>query len=188
MLLWKKDREQVLSWQNTFVVPLFYKIGKRFYVAHMSHRTNTFNWVYISSIQNHHSFVAESSLTLSGWELPELDDVNWLHTDTSSASRSNFIFLNPKTAFWRTTFLVGVGIFLAWMSERHINWPADVQSAVLLLLLPAAPLLLLLLFFWRLPLFLPNEGESKNNLSSKPGLLVFIPWLMSNGCNEEFAV
>ena len=29
----------MLSWKNTFVVPLFYKIERRFYVAHISHRT-----------------------------------------------------------------------------------------------------------------------------------------------------
>ena len=51
-----------------------------------------------------------------------------------------------------------------------------------------APLSLLLLFFWRLSLFLPNEGENKNDLSSKPGLLVDISWLISNDRNEEFAL
>ena len=34
----KKDRWHVLSWKNTFLVPLFYKIVRKFYVAHKSHR------------------------------------------------------------------------------------------------------------------------------------------------------
>ena len=36
----KKDRLHVLSWKNTFVVSVFYKMVRRFYVAHISHRTN----------------------------------------------------------------------------------------------------------------------------------------------------
>ena len=48
MLSWKKDivcaiteKRQIalLLWKNTFVVPLFYKIVRRFYVAHISHRS-----------------------------------------------------------------------------------------------------------------------------------------------------
>ena len=31
----------MLSWKNTFVVPLFYKIVRRLYAAHISHRTNS---------------------------------------------------------------------------------------------------------------------------------------------------
>ena len=38
VLSWKKDRQHVLSWKNTFVVTLFYKIVRRFYVAHIIHR------------------------------------------------------------------------------------------------------------------------------------------------------
>ena len=34
-----KDRQHVLSWKNTFVVLFFYKIVRRFYVAHVSHYT-----------------------------------------------------------------------------------------------------------------------------------------------------
>ena len=38
VLSWKKDRQHVLSWRNTVVVNIFYKIVRRFYVAHISHR------------------------------------------------------------------------------------------------------------------------------------------------------
>ena len=93
---------------------------------------------------------------------------------------------NPQPAFWGTTFSVGVSNFLIWMSKRNINWTFHVQSATLLLLLQVAPLLLLLLF-WQYP-FLTNEEENKNDLSSKPGLLVDIPWPMSKGCNEDFVM
>ena len=34
----EKNRYHVLSWKNTFVVPLFYKIVRRFYVVYISHR------------------------------------------------------------------------------------------------------------------------------------------------------
>ena len=39
VLSWKKDRQHVLSWKNTFVVTLFYKIVRRFYVAHEMYLT-----------------------------------------------------------------------------------------------------------------------------------------------------
>ena len=89
-------------------------------------------------------------------------------------------FFYPRSlrtlSLWRATFSVGVGIFL--IDERYINWLVHVRSAALLLLLLAA-LLLLPHLFWRLP-NLPYKGENKNDLSSKPGLLIDIPSLISN--------
>ena len=104
----------------------------------------------------------------------------------SSTSRLSFIFLSAQPSFWRITSLFGVRNFLARTSKKHINWQVHVRPAALLLLLPAAPLLSLL-FFWRLS-FLPNKGENKNDLSSKQGILVDIPRLMSNGCNTELSM
>ena len=36
-----EKKQHVLSWKNTFVVPLFYKIVRRFYVGHISHRKSS---------------------------------------------------------------------------------------------------------------------------------------------------
>ena len=91
----KKDRQQVLSREITFVVPLFYQIVRRFHVPHhISHRASGMKWVNSSTPNVPHDIKTSQWICnenqLTGFYMMGKTGIEWVKRKIVRAEQRHF--------------------------------------------------------------------------------------------------